>query len=82
MSLARTRARPRDCEASTRASHEVVAAEGTGAKRCGGTGRSVVQVIDPKRANNGGIILARLRMSYDDMAMACVEVWRKERSLR
>lgn len=32
--------------------------------------RSVVQVIDPKRANNGGIILARLRMSYDDMAKA------------
>lgn len=32
--------------------------------------RNVVQVIDPKRANNGGIILARLRMSYDDMAKA------------
>lgn len=30
--------------------------------------RNAVQVIDPKRANNGGIILARLRMSYDDMA--------------
>jgi len=27
-----------------------------------------VKVIDPKRANNGGIILARLRMSYDDIA--------------
>ncbi|KAL3810986.1 hypothetical protein ACHAXA_006538, partial [Cyclostephanos tholiformis] len=40
---------------------------------CGGSGgssRNVVQVIDPKRANNGGIILARLRMSYDDMARA------------
>jgi len=35
-----------------------------------GNGRNVVQVIDPKRANNGGIILARLRMSYDDMAKA------------
>ncbi len=34
----------------------------------GGASRNVVQVIDPKRANNGGIILARLRMSYDDMA--------------
>lgn len=34
----------------------------------GGSKRNVVQVIDPKRANNGGIILARLRMSYDDMA--------------
>lgn len=32
--------------------------------------KSVVQVIDPKRANNGGIILARLRMSYDDLAKA------------
>jgi hypothetical protein len=29
-----------------------------------------VKVIDPKRANNGGIILARLKMSYDDMAQA------------
>ena len=27
-----------------------------------------VKVIDPKRANNGGIILARLRMSYDNIA--------------
>ncbi|KAL7533786.1 hypothetical protein ACHAXR_007441, partial [Thalassiosira sp. AJA248-18] len=36
----------------------------------GGRGGNVVQVIDPKRANNGGIILARLRMSYDDMAKA------------
>ena len=31
---------------------------------------SSVGGIDPKRANNGGIILARLRMSYDDMASA------------
>lgn len=38
--------------------------------RGGGGGKNVVQVIDPKRANNGGIILARLRMSYDDMAIA------------
>ena len=36
----------------------------------GGSARNVVQVIDPKRANNGGIILARLRMSYDDLAQA------------
>lgn len=34
----------------------------------GSSSRNAVQVIDPKRANNGGIILARLRMSYDDMA--------------
>ena len=31
---------------------------------------SAVRVIDPKRANNGGIILARLKMSHDDMADA------------
>lgn len=30
----------------------------------------VVKVIDSKRANNGGIILARLKMSYDDIAKA------------
>ena len=29
-----------------------------------------VRVIDPKRANNGGIILARLKMSHDEMADA------------
>lgn len=29
-----------------------------------------VCVIDPKRANNGGIILARLKMSHDEMADA------------
>jgi len=29
-----------------------------------------VQVIDPKRANNGGIVLARLKISQDDMADA------------
>jgi hypothetical protein len=40
------------------------------AEKSGGSARNVVQVIDPKRANNGGIILARLRMSYDDMAKA------------
>lgn len=27
-----------------------------------------VKVIDPMRANNGGIILARCRMSYSDIA--------------
>jgi hypothetical protein len=32
--------------------------------------RGGVRVIDPKRANNGGIILARLKMSHDDMADA------------
>jgi hypothetical protein len=43
----------------------------TGVGGCsGGSNKNVVQVIDPKRANNGGIILARLRMSYDDMARA------------
>lgn len=31
---------------------------------------STVCVIDSKRANNGGIILARLKMSHDDMAEA------------
>ena len=36
----------------------------------GGTKRNAVKVIDPKRANNGGIILARLKMTYDEMAMA------------
>ena len=36
----------------------------------GGSGgqKDAVKVIDPKRANNGGIILARLKMSYDEMA--------------
>ena len=29
---------------------------------------AAVRVIDPKRANNGGIILARLKMSHDEMA--------------
>ena len=32
--------------------------------------RTAVRVIDAKRANNGGIILARLKMSHDDMADA------------
>ena len=31
---------------------------------------NAVKVIDPKRANNGGITLARLKMSYDDIALA------------
>jgi hypothetical protein len=31
---------------------------------------SSVRVIDAKRANNGGIVLARLKMSHDDMADA------------
>jgi Formin Homology 2 Domain/Subunit CCDC53 of WASH complex len=29
-----------------------------------------VRVIDPKRANNGGILLARIKMSYHEIAMA------------
>ena len=37
----------------------------------GGNGvGNVIQVIDPKRENNDGIILARLRMSYYYMANA------------
>ena len=47
-----------------------VSGSATGSGGGGGSSRNVVQVIDPKRANNGGIILARLRMSYDDMARA------------
>ncbi|GAX20383.1 diaphanous 3 [Fistulifera solaris] len=31
---------------------------------------ATVRVIDPKRANNGGIVLARLKMSHDEMADA------------
>ena len=41
----------------------------------GGSNRNVVQVIDPKRANNGGIILARLGMTYDDIAQAVNEMY-------
>ena len=46
-----------------------------GEPRKNGTGvsggqKNAVKVIDPKRANNGGIILARLKMSYDEMAKA------------
>ena len=33
-------------------------------------GGDAVKVVDPKRANNGGIILARVKMSYDDIARA------------
>jgi len=29
---------------------------------------AAVRVIDPKRANNGGIILARLKLDHDEMA--------------
>ena len=29
-----------------------------------------VKVIDPKRANNGGIVLARLKITYEEMAVA------------
>jgi hypothetical protein len=39
--------------------------------RVGGSGkRAAVRVIESKRANNGGIILARLKMTHDDMADA------------
>ena len=31
---------------------------------------TAVKVIDPKRANNGGITLARLKMSHNDIALA------------
>jgi len=52
---------------------ELKLTNGAGASGGGGntsSNKNVVQVIDPKRANNGGIILARLRISYDDMAQA------------
>jgi len=52
---------------------ELKLTSGAGASGGGGntsSNKNVVQVIDPKRANNGGIILARLRISYDDMAQA------------
>ena len=32
--------------------------------------KNAVKVIDPKRANNGGIILARLKVTYEEMAVA------------
>jgi len=32
--------------------------------------KNAVKVIDPKRANNGGIILARLKITYEEMAVA------------
>lgn len=31
---------------------------------------NAVKVIDPKRANNGGIVLARLKITYEEMAIA------------
>ncbi len=31
---------------------------------------TAVKVINPKRANNGGILLARIKLSYDEMARA------------
>jgi len=31
---------------------------------------SIVKVIDPKRANNGGIILARIKLTYEEIATA------------
>jgi hypothetical protein len=44
------------------------------AKKGGGSSgkgqRAAVRVIESKRANNGGIILARLKMTHDDMADA------------
>ena len=50
-------------------------ATGGGGGGGGGSNRNVVQVIDPKRANNGGIILARLGMTYDDIAQAVNEMY-------
>ena len=44
-----------------------ISPKGLGAQRQKG---AAVRVIDPKRANNGGIILARLKMSHDEMADA------------
>lgn len=39
--------------------------------RVGGSGkRAAVRVIESKRANNGGIVLARLKMTHDEMADA------------
>ncbi len=32
--------------------------------------KNAVKVIDPKRANNGGIVLARLKVTYEEMALA------------
>jgi hypothetical protein len=46
----------------------VVEASGTTANRS--SSDIAVQVIDPKRANNGGISLARIQLSYRDMARA------------
>jgi len=34
------------------------------------TSDNVVKVIDPKRANNGGITLARIKMTYEEIADA------------
>jgi hypothetical protein len=45
----------------------VVTPKGLGVNRKHG---AAVRVIDAKRANNGGIILARLKMTHDDMADA------------
>ena len=44
-----------------------ISPRGLGANRKRG---AAVRVIDAKRANNGGIILARLKMTHDDMADA------------
>jgi hypothetical protein len=45
-----------------------VVAEVTTTNRAGSDG--AVRVIDPQRANNGGIILARIKFSYRDIARA------------
>ena len=34
--------------------------------------KNAVKVIDPKRANNGGIVLARLKITYEEMAVALI----------
>ena len=45
-------------------------ATGGGGGGGGGSNRNVVPVIDPKRANNGGIILAPFKCGYGEMAKA------------
>lgn len=44
---------------------QIAALESHGSKKV-----NAVKVIDPKRANNGGIVLARLKITYEEMAVA------------
>lgn len=52
-----------------------IRATGGGGGGGGGSNRNVVQVIDPKRANNGGIILAGFKIDYGKMAKAVNEMY-------